>query len=254
MELFRYFDRIYIVNLPERDDRRAEMDAELSRCGLKADSKHIRYFRAIRPDSAGDFPSLGSRGCFMSHLEILRDAEHDGLERILVLEDDLALDPRLSVTQSSLLDSLKRYEWDFAYLGHIEDTEDPEDTECVPHWRQTSAPIPTTHCYALNKEAIRRVRTHLENCLQREPGHPLGSPMHVDGAYSLFRSHNPEVLTLMAVPSMGGQRSSRSDIYPNKWFDRLPVVRQLSTLARTLKNECKRLYKNLKLNEVHDAG
>jgi hypothetical protein len=40
----------------------------------------------------------------------------------------------------------------------------------------------------------------------------------------------------MATPSLGGQRSSRSDIFPNKWYDRLPLTRQLAGLARGVKN------------------
>ena len=34
MKLIDQFDRIYIVNLPERSDRRREMEAELGRLGL----------------------------------------------------------------------------------------------------------------------------------------------------------------------------------------------------------------------------
>ena len=71
--------------------------------------------------------------------------------------------------------------------------------------------------------------------------------MHVDGAYSLFRAQNPEMLTLIATPSMGGQRSSRSDIYPNKWYDRIPGLMGIAGALRTLKNLHKRTFKSTRL-------
>jgi hypothetical protein len=106
--------------------------------------------------------------------------------------------------------------------------------------RETREPLATTHFYALNGRILRPLHDHLEACLQRPTGHPLGSPMHVDGAYSLFRMQHPDVVTLMATPSLGGQRSSRSDIFPNKWYDRLPLTRQLAGLARGVKNRAGR--------------
>jgi hypothetical protein len=51
---------------------------------------------------------------------------------------------------------------------------------------------------------------------------------------------HPDVVTLMATPSLGGQRSSRSDIFPNKWYDRLPLTRQIAGLARGIKNRAVR--------------
>jgi len=233
MSLINFFERVYIVNLPERSDRRREMETELQRSGLSVDGTHIRYFRAIRPDSVGLFPSLGARGCFMSHLEILREAKRDGLKNVLVMEDDLSLAPCLAETKPEMRAQLEQGDWDFAYLGHVEET---HQRTAVPCWQESYAPMATTHFYGLNHSAISAVLEHLESCLTRLPGHPQGSPMHVDGAYSLFRMQHPKIKTLMAVPSLGGQRSSRSDIYPNKWYDRTPILQQMSGLARGGKN------------------
>lgn len=233
------FERVYIVNLPERADRRREMDAELQRFGLTVDGQAIRYFRAIRPDSAGLFPSVGARGCFMSHLEILRECKRDGVRNVLVMEDDLSIHPALARLDDKMLSRLQRDDWDFAYFGHVEEV---ADAGTNPVWQVSHAPMATTHFYALNHDAIVAVLEHLESCLQRLPGHPQGSPMHVDGAYSLFREQHPATVTLMAVPSLGGQRSSRSDIYPNQWYDRLTLTRQLLAWARSAKNWCGRVF------------
>jgi hypothetical protein len=128
--------------------------------------------------------------------------------------------------------------WHFAYLGHVEAMPATGDE---PAWQFTGHPLVTAHFYALNRAVLRPLRDHLQACLTRPPGDPLGGPMHVDGAYSFYRARHPEALTLIAAPSLGGQRSSRSDIYPNKWYDRTPVIKDFAGVARGLKNLHKRL-------------
>lgn len=235
MHPIEFFERTYIVNLKERADRRREMDEQLANAGLLADGDRIRYFPAVRPEHAGDFPSIGARGCFMSHLQILEEAARDGLRNVLVLEDDLDFDTRLHTASDKFMQPITDGGWDFAYFGHVAD-----DAFSVlqqnPFLTATDLPLATTHFYALNGEAIVLLRDHLKACLERPVGHPLGSPMHVDGAYSLYRSQHPDLRTLMAVPSLGGQRSSRSDIFPNKWYDRNAVTRIAAGYARRLKN------------------
>src|ERR1700759_1624099 len=83
------FDAIYINNLASRPDRRAQMRSQLRRVGLDPDAPPVTFFDAVRPDTAAGFPTLGARGCFLSHLGVLRDAHAAGHRRILVLEDDL---------------------------------------------------------------------------------------------------------------------------------------------------------------------
>lgn len=231
-DLLTCFARTYIVHLPERQDRRREMDAELARFGLCADGERIRYWDATRPRDAGLFPSRGAHGCFLSHLAILEEAQRDQLDSVLILEDDLTLNAALAAAPAAMRERVAAGGWHFAYLGHTAEVADG----APPHWLESKLPLATTHFYALHGSIISRLREHLQACLARPPGHPLGSPMHVDGAYSLFRQFNMDVVTLLAAPSLGGQRSSRSDIHPNRWFDRLPVLRALASLARHAKN------------------
>jgi glycosyl transferase family 25 len=240
MKLIDQFERIYIVNLPERSDRRREMEAELGRYAIAVDGAKIRYLQAVRPDDAGLFPSLGSRGCFLSHLAILNHAVEDDLDNVLVMEDDLSVDQRFAEGQSAMCQTLQQGKWHFAYFGHVLGLADDGGQ---PVWQEGAQPIATTHFYALNRPVIRPLRDYLEACLTRKPGDPIGGPMHVDGAYSLFRKHHPEWLTLIATPSLGGQRSSRSDIFPNKWYDRTPLFAQIAGSMRTVKNLGKRAAK-----------
>uniref|UniRef100_UPI003752A4A0 hypothetical protein n=1 Tax=Undibacterium sp. TaxID=1914977 RepID=UPI003752A4A0 len=75
--LFDAFERIYLINLPERKDRLREALAELERAGISRTDKRLQIFAGIKPDDAGIFPSRGAHGCHLSHLSIIRTAIHD---------------------------------------------------------------------------------------------------------------------------------------------------------------------------------
>ena len=53
------FDRICIINLPERADRRASATRELQRQGIAVDGDRVRFVDGIRPDGPAAFPSAG---------------------------------------------------------------------------------------------------------------------------------------------------------------------------------------------------
>ena len=93
MKIFDAFERIVVINLPERTDRRREMTAELRRAGIDRRDPRLQFFAGIRPADAGQYPSIGARGCFESHLGVIREAIRDRVESVLILEDDLALHP-----------------------------------------------------------------------------------------------------------------------------------------------------------------
>jgi hypothetical protein len=225
-----YFARAYIVNLLERTDRRRQMEAMLRRIGLDALPGWLTFFPAVRPESPGGFPSCGARGCFLSHLEILRQAQAQKLENVLIMEDDLEIDVRFKTHMNAFAKTLGSMDWTLVYFGHLlELASQTSDVVLQP----TNLPIQLTHFYAVNGPHIATLVRFLEAILERPPGHPDGGPMHVDGAYITFRQRHPELLTLVANPSVGWQRSSRSDV-TSRWFDKAPVLREIAGLARQL--------------------
>jgi hypothetical protein len=233
-KIFDAFQRIYIVNLPSRSDRRQAILSDLANAGIVAEDPRLRIFPGVRPADAGEFPSLGARGCYMSHLSVLQEALANGLENVLILEDDLALEPAARLPQPQLVAMLREGDWDFAYPGHVEGSGDL--TAAQPAWHITDQPLVCAHFLGLNRRVLPTLVDYLETCLERPAGHPDGGPMHVDGAYTMFRQRNPKVVTLICMPSLGGQRSSRSDIYFNRWFDRLPVFREAVGVVRVAIN------------------
>ena len=233
MKVFDAFERIVVINLPERTDRRREMVAELRKANIDAIDPRLQFYPAIRPSVPGLFPSLGARGCFESHLGVIRAAIRDRLHSVLILEDDLALTPAACVEQRRMFERVAGDGWDFAYPGHFLPT---PDAPSAPAWAQTDSPLVCAHFYGLHWRILPDLCRYLEACTRRPPGHPDGGPMHVDGAYSMFRARHPDVVTLISTPSLGGQRSSRSDITHNRWYDRQPMTRLLAGLARKGKN------------------
>ncbi|WP_208456547.1 glycosyltransferase family 25 protein [Burkholderia sp. BCC1644] len=230
MNLLANFDRIYIINLRTRTDRRRQIVRELARAGFAHDDARIRFFDAICPDVPDGFPGIGARGCYLSHLGVLREARDAGLANVLVLEDDAVFEPALERCGAAMVDTLRLGAWDFAYVGHVE--------TCgvdVPGWHRTDRPLVCAHCYAVNGPALAPLVAFLEACVARAPGDPLGGPMHVDGALSMFRAARAGCRTLLAVPSLARQRSSRSDIATGRWFDRAGPLRGVVAGARCLK-------------------
>ncbi|MEF3075156.1 glycosyltransferase family 25 protein [Methylobacter sp. Wu1] len=235
MKLTDYFQRIYIINLPYRTDRKREINAQLKKIGLSLEHPQIDLFPAVRPDDAGYFPSIGARGCFMSHLNILRDAKKRGLENVLIIEDDLDFSPDFNSRIDAAIVELTNSNWGVFYGGGrlLSDVELSNNSELSKVNHDIS--IQTTHFIGFNQSIIAAMMDHLESILTRPAGHPDGGPMHVDGAYSWFRRHHQDVLTLIAVNELGHQRSSRTDIHELRWFDKTPVISVIVDAIRCTK-------------------
>ena len=228
--MFSAFDSIRVISLPDRLDRRTEISKELARVGLAVGEGPVRMFDAIRPADAAGFPSVGARGCYLSHLHVLREALEAGTKRLLVLEDD-ALFTREISGAGELLDLCKSDDWDFLYPGHVM-------LPAIPgplHWIPKDDWLMCTHAYAVNHRVLKPLVAYLEEALSRPVGHPGGGPMHLDAAYNHFMRDHPHVLTYRSKRSVVIQRSSRSDVAPPKPMHRL-IPKSVLHAARKAKN------------------
>lgn len=221
-----YFHCTYVINLVERKDRRKAITGELERAGMPLHPGRVEIFPAVKPTEALGFPGIGVRGCFLSHLGILKKALERGLRNVLIVEDDLMISPRIN----EIIGELQSKPWGIVYLGHVE----PVPDTAIPQLVLFDAPVLTAHFYAVNGPVIPRLVDYLEKVLTREPGDPLGGPMHYDGALTMFRQANRDVLTLITHPNLGKQRPSRSDI-SCPWYERLPVVKEAAGVARSVR-------------------
>lgn len=73
-----YIDKIFYINLEKRQDRKAEIESELSEFDLMSNSER---YNAIEN-------SMGILGCTMSHLNVFKLAKERGYKNVLILEDD----------------------------------------------------------------------------------------------------------------------------------------------------------------------
>ena len=207
MKIFEPFDQIRIINLPNRNDRRRGMDRELIKAGLAGDPR-VEYFEAIRPSEAGPFTSIGAHGVYESQLSILRQAVM-ARESVLILEDDCAFEPDVSEREIEA-------GWEIFYGGYTAKSLGPLE----------EADIEGAHMMGFTASGARMVTEYLDT-LQYAGVHPP-----IDAAYVWFRRAHPTVPTLFAVPPIAGQRPSRSDIAYLKWYDRLPILRQICNAVR----------------------
>lgn len=232
------FDQVYIINLPERADRRAEMTEQLSLLGLTLGSERVHLFPAVKPESPAGFPSKGSRGCFMSHLSILEHATGHHFKSILIIEDDCNFSGALIDSIETLETLIRQTSWSILYGGQVQRD---KVTTRVPHIELVPVPptkgIMGTHFVALCGDAIPQLASYLHAMLKRPAGDPDGGPMHVDGAYSWFRAANPHLQTVMCFPQVAYQRSSRTDIHESAWYDNSPLTKKLAETMRKIKNK-----------------
>ncbi len=226
-----YFSCTYIINLPERKDRRRAMLRELQKVGMPLAPGKVEVFPGVKPKEKLGFPGIGVRGCFLSHYGILVQALRLKLANVLVFEDDLTISPEFSACWPTILAQLKTENWGIVYLGHREDVPEGSAPRLVPF----SEPVITAHFYAVNGPVLPRLVEYLTKVQQREEGDPLGGPMHYDGALTMFRQANPDVLTLIAYPNLGIQRPSRSNI-TFRWYDGVPVFQQAADFARVVRD------------------
>ncbi|NJN29129.1 MAG: glycosyltransferase family 25 protein [Synechococcales cyanobacterium RM1_1_8] len=243
MKFIEFFDRTYIINLPERRDRRQGMAKELKRMGLPLTPGKVEIFPAVRPQDPGLFEGIGVRGAFLSHLGVLQKAKAEGARNVLVMEDDLAIHPDFSQYEATLLTELQQMDWDIVNFGYLNDGETGlrDTANFKPHLSANLVQFPLlrsfegekvgAHFYAVNGKTLEPLIQLFETLLESPLSYLEGGAIPADGVFNVFKWKYPQRHRLIAVPSFGGQRSSRSDISPS-WFDNVPILKHVAEVAR----------------------
>ena len=129
------FSKIYVINLVRRKDRRAQVEETLNSANIPDDIP-IEYIEAVDgqalpPDDTyniiQDFTDPGTDrvitkgeiGCGLSHQLVFEKAynEISDNENILILEDDLTIDPYFMDAVKEIEIESKNIDFDFMYLG-----------------------------------------------------------------------------------------------------------------------------------------
>jgi glycosyl transferase, family 25 len=237
-KLFEYFDRVAIIHLPERGDRLAALKNELRQVGLDMESDKVVIPPAPKPDEANGFPSRGVYGNFLSHINIIHDAVNDDLDTVLILEDDAIFSRAFNAKQALLADCLKVNPWDEFFIGHSVLTGLPETPSGIVRF---SGGFRWAHCYALHRRIMRRLVDYFFATINYESGDLRGGKMYIDGAHTLFREFNSDVICLLAAPCLSVQRGSRSNLSSPRWYDRYAALQYGVSAARIARDQMWRL-------------
>ena len=162
-------DGVLVVNLDSRPDRWQDMQARTAGF-IPADKLHrlpatlgaalpgfgvSPWFRSRRRDKTW----AGRAGCTLSHRAAIAHAKSHNWRTVLILEDDIELEPTLAMVLAGLPAALRASDWDVCYLGF---------TDPVPPYR-TLAELPaghslcavsgcsTTHAYLLRDSSFERL-------------------------------------------------------------------------------------------------
>ena len=215
--LFAGFGSRRLISMKARVERRQRIDGSLARYGLSLAKLGVEVFDGLSFDEANGFPSKGVRGCFTSHMTLMQECATSG-QSMLVLEDDIDFEFDRIAAFHKIVPDLQKSEWDMVYLGYLEpETDGPVRLE--PYDGGTIG----GHFYGVTPEFARAIGDYMQSCTMRPPGDPIGGPMYRDGAFTMFRRRTPELTTKLAIPSLGAQFSSRSDLTP-KAYQRWPLV------------------------------
>jgi len=234
--LLRAFEKIFVINLPERTDRRQDIEKQLNSIGLGLDHPDVCLISAVKPQRKLGFPSIGARGCFLSHVSVLEKAISMSLNRFLVLEDDVDFSADFPRRIGPLSKCMQQMDWDMFY-GYMPGDVPRADFKQEVHLALVSpeTEVECLHFFGCSGRAAVKALPYLKAILNRPAGDARGGVMHVDGAYSWFRRSHQELVTLSVNPPLAVQRPSRSDIHDLQWFDRNETFRPIANWARRLK-------------------
>lgn len=184
------FDRIVVVNLRRRADRRELFAAE-------SPPADYQWFDAIDgsrvPNPAHWKSGEGAWGCMQSHRQILERAILDGVESLLVLEDDAKFAPEFDRRFAAFMEAVPK-SWDGLMLGGQHMAGPLPVAEGVVR----SVNVQRTHAYAVKKKYMRE----MYRVLVSGAGHcdHLMGPLHGE-----WQVYCPE-------PFLIAQRAGQSDI------------------------------------------
>lgn len=217
------FDKVVIINLEHRTDRRQQITKELRRVGIE----NFEFFKAVKPTeemvkiwnpnflnpipewfakSGGDHTKyrIGALGCMLSHLEIIKKCIENNCENVLILEDDTIFNIkdgiRFNQVWSSLSNQINNLDFGLLYLAanHRGATTLEKKSDNITRIKGSL----TTGSYIINKRAMKCIVDEMKNF-----------PREIDIFYSTYIHKQYPCYCIM--PHLTRQSDGYSDIVQN---------------------------------------
>lgn len=168
---FKFFDKIFCINLDSRPDRWAKCQEKFKKLGILDKVERFSAFKLEHPDPAYK-KILGQSGCTLSHLSILKKALDNNYSNYLVLEDDFEIN-ETEINSLSILDnSLSELppDWDILYLGgNLTDVYENVPLEKYSTFLYQVKACHTTHAMAISKSGMQKIAQkigHVESIVE----------------------------------------------------------------------------------------
>ncbi|XP_060602538.1 procollagen galactosyltransferase 1-like isoform X2 [Ruditapes philippinarum] len=129
------FDKVYMINLQRRSERRNRMLYVFDVLGIEAElipavdgklinasylkTLDIKILPGFSDPVKGRPMTMGEIGCFLSHYFIWKDMVEKGYSEVVVFEDDLRFEPYFRTKLRHIMRQVKEKvpDWDLIYLG-----------------------------------------------------------------------------------------------------------------------------------------
>lgn len=147
VNLKKYFDKIFVINLDKRPDRYQTFKEEMNKYGIEG----VERISAVDGSSTGILNNRllqGEIGVLMSHLEIIKKCKSEGLKNVLILEDDLYFTDEIQKIDDYM--SVVPDDWNFIYFGgnHVYGPKPSKINDKILRLNYTVA----LHCVAINSD------------------------------------------------------------------------------------------------------
>ncbi len=228
------FDRITILTL---DPHGARAEATLADLAEKKLTERATLTPAYRGDEmlAPDWfhASAGAWGCLKSHIRVLEDALRDGVQSLLVLEDDCIWLPESARLAREFLGEVPA-DWGQIYFGGQLRAKFPREALPGKVACLRARSVHRTHAYAVARATLPSLLQHIQQAsdYRRAAARKNGKKRHLD--HQLEAAHQSGAWPVY-VPSywLAGQRANYSVVRqreePERWWQVPPKEPQLYT-------------------------
>ncbi len=154
-----HFNKVFVINLAEATQRWQTFLLELKKIGVN--ESEIIHVEAVDGNLLPQKEGLkkGELGCLMSHLKIIETAQKENLESILIFEDDVNFDKKISRLFPKYIKQLPA-NWDMLFFGgNHSETPLPFSKNILQ-----VMDMRCTHAYAIHQSMYQTLIDNLKNC------------------------------------------------------------------------------------------